>query len=185
MSEKKVVVLGVTGSIAAYKAAELCSQLVKTGIEVHVIMTESALHLIGEQTFFTLSQQQVITDLWKIPKWQPGHIDLSEKADLFVVVPCSANFIGKYTHGIADDALTTFALAHDGPVVLAPGMNPKMWKHPAVQDNVKKLKSRGVHFVGPVSGRTACGSAKGPGRMAEPTKIYTVIDDLLNKRGKL
>jgi phosphopantothenoylcysteine synthetase/decarboxylase len=182
MTKKKIVVLGITGSIAAYKAAELCSQLVKTGFEVHVIMTDAGTKLVGEQTFFTLSQNPVITDLWKMPQWQPGHIELSEKADILVVAPCSANFIGKYANGIADDALTSYALSHDGPVLIAPAMNPRMWQHPAVKDNVKTLQSRTVHVVGPGKGRVACGDAKGVGRMVEPHKIFAAIDDIVHKR---
>ncbi len=182
MKNKKVVVLGITGSIAAYKAADLCSRLVKADFDVHVIMTASALKLVGEHTFLTLSRNPVITDLWEMPQWQPGHIELSERADILAVAPCSANFIGKYANGIADDALTTYALSHAGPVLIAPAMNPRMWQHPAVKDNVKKLRSRQVHVIGPGRGRVACGEAKGTGRMVEPLEIFTAIDDLANKQ---
>jgi len=101
---KKTIALGVTGSIAAYKAADLCSKLVQSDFDVIVLMTESATKLVTPQTFLTLSKNPVITDLWEIPNWQPGHIAISEKASIFAVVPCSANFIGKYANGIADDA---------------------------------------------------------------------------------
>lgn len=162
--KKKTIVLGVTGSIAAYKAADLCSKLVQADFDVVVIMTDAAQKLVTQQTFLTLSRNPVITDLWNIPEWQPGHIALAEKAELLVVAPATANFLGKYAHGIADDALSTYALSHPGKVIVAPAMNPKMWKHPAVQDNVKLLKKRGVEFVGPASGRVACGD-DGTGRM--------------------
>ena len=174
----RVVALGVTGSIAAYKAAELTSQLVKAGHEVHVLMTAAAMKLVGEQTFFTLSRQPVVTSLWEIPDWKPGHIDLAERAALLVVAPCTANFMGKYAHGVADDALTTFAISFTGPVLLAPAMNHHMWHHPAVQDNHRTLLSRGVHFVGPGVGDLACG-ATGDGRMAEPLEIMAALKGLL------
>ncbi len=170
---KHTIALGVTGSIAAYKAADLCSRLNKHDVESVVLMTESALKLVGEQTFFTLSHNPVITDLWKINDWQPGHIELSERAELLIVTPATANFIGKYANGIADDALTTFALSHTGPVLIAPAMNPKMWGHPAVQENCEKLKKRGVHFVGPAEGIVACGDV-GTGKLAD-------VEDILQK----
>ena len=176
--KKTTIALGVTGSIAAYKAADLCSKLVQSDFDVVVLMTESAGKLITPQTFLTLSKNPVITDLWEIPEWQPGHIALADRAAIFAVVPCSANFIGKYANGIADDALTTYALSHSGKVLLAPAMNPKMWKHPAVQDNVEVLKSRGVIFSGPGKGRVACG-ADGEGRLAN---IETILDAIQNMR---
>lgn len=174
---KKTIALGVTGSIAAYKAADLCSKLVQADFEVVVLMTDAAAKLVTPQTFLTLSKNPVITDLWQIPDWQPGHIALSEKADILAVVPCTANFIGKYANGIADDALTTYALSHSGKVILAPAMNPKMWKHPAVQKNVEILKSREVNLIGPGKGRVACGN-DGEGRMEEVSKVFEAIRGL-------
>jgi len=174
---KKTIALGVTGSIAAYKAADLCSKLVQADFDVVVLMTESATKLVTPQTFLTLSKNPVITDLWEIPNWQPGHIALAEKASILAVVPCSANFIGKYANGIADDALTTYALSHSGKVILAPAMNPKMWKHAAVQSNIEILKSRSVEFIGPEKGRVACGD-DGEGRLEEIGKIVDAIRDL-------
>jgi phosphopantothenoylcysteine synthetase/decarboxylase len=171
---KKTIALGVTGSIAAYKAADLCSKLVQADFEVIVIMTEAATKLVTPQTFLTLSKNPVITDLWKIPDWRPGHIELAERAEIFAVVPATANFIGKYTNGIADDALTTYALSHTGKVLIAPAMNPKMWRHPAVQTNVKILKERGVEFCGPAAGRVACGD-DGEGRMESVNTIFETI----------
>ena len=149
---RNILVLGVTGSIAAYKAAELTSQLRKAGVEVRVMMTESATHLVCPQTFQTLS-------------WQPRHIELALETKLLVIAPATANILAKMAHGIADDALSTFYLSHDGPVLVAPAMNPRMWKHPATQANVKMRQKRGVKFVGPVVGSVACGEA-GMGRMA-------------------
>ncbi len=171
---KSTVVLGVTGSIAAYKAADLTSQLAKKGIDVVVIMTASAQKLVCPQTFLTLSRNPVITDLWAMPDWQPGHIELSDRAKLLVIAPCTANVIAKLANGIADDALSTYALSHNGKIFIVPAMNPKMWKHPAVRQNVKILEGRGVKFIGPVSGRVACGD-DGEGRMEEVTAIFAKL----------
>jgi len=172
-----VIALGVTGSIAAYKAADLTSRLVKARYEVVVLMTAAARELVTERTFLTLSRNPVICGLWDMPEWQPGHIALADRAALLVVAPATANFIGKYAAGIADDALTTYALAHAGRILIAPAMNPKMWAHPAVQANCATLRKRGVKFVGPESGRVACGAA-GEGRMAEPETILAAIRQL-------
>lgn len=171
---KKTIALGVTGSIAAYKAADLCSKLVQTDFDVVVLMTAAAQKLVTSQTFLTLSRNPVITDLWNMPDWQPGHIELAERASLLVVAPCTANFIGKLAHGIADDALTTYALSHTGDILLAPAMNPKMWKNAAVQDNVSLLKKRGIGFIGPASGKVACGD-DGEGRMESVEAILARI----------
>ena len=176
--KKKKIILGVTGGIAAYKSAELCSLLCKASYDVHVIMTANAQKLMTERCFLTLSRNPVICNLWDVPEWRPEHIELSESADLLVVAPCTANFIGKYTHGIADDALTTFAATFGGPVVIAPAMNPKMWHHPACRANAETLRSRGVRFVGPESGRVACG-ADGEGRLAGIENILTAVREIL------
>ena len=171
-NHRDILVLGVTGSIAAYKAAELTSQLRKAGIAVQVMMTESATRLVCPQTFQTLSRRPVVTSLWDSPEWQPRHIELALETKLLVIAPATANVLAKMAHGIADDALSTFCLSHDGPVLVAPAMNPRMWKHPATQANVKLLKKRGVQFVGPVVGSVACGEA-GMGRMAPVEDILT------------
>jgi len=168
------VVLGVTGSIAAYKAADLTSRLVQAGITVEVIMTASAMRLVQPQTFLTLSQRPVTTDLWDLPDWQPGHIALAERAALLVVAPATANILAKLAHGLADDALSTYALSHSGPVLVAPAMNPRMWAHPAVQANCRVLRKRGVRFAGPVRGRVACGEG-GLGRMAAVEDIVAAV----------
>ncbi|MCI6289424.1 MAG: phosphopantothenoylcysteine decarboxylase [Lentisphaeria bacterium] len=178
MSIKKKIILGVTGGIAAYKSADLCSKLTSAGYDVHVIMTDNAQELITKRCFQTLSRNPVICNLWDVPEWKPEHIELSESADLCVIAPCTANFIGKYTHGIADDALTTTALAFTGTMLLAPAMNSRMWKAPAVQENCRILRERGVLFVGPESGRLACGD-NGVGRMAEVPAILETIKKLL------
>jgi phosphopantothenoylcysteine decarboxylase/phosphopantothenate--cysteine ligase len=168
------IVLGVTGSIAAYKAADLTSRLVQAGLDVHVLMTKNATNLVQPQTFLTLSRNAVTTDLWDVPNWRPEHIALADQADLLVVVPASANFIGKLAHGIADDALSTYALSHTGPVILAPAMNPRMWGHDAVQENLAILRRRGVVIVEPEEGRVACGE-DGKGRLASVGTIQRAI----------
>lgn len=179
MSEKKkTIVLGVTGSIAAYKAADLCSKLSQSGYDVHVIMTESATKLVTEQTFLTLSRNPVVSSLWDIPDWKPGHIELSERAVLLVIAPCTANFIGKMASGIADDALSTYFLSHTGKVLVAPAMNPRMWSNRIVKMNCEKLKDAGVKFVGPGKGKVACGD-EGEGRMEEVAEILSAIKKLI------
>ncbi len=168
------VVLGVTGSIAAYKAADLTSRLVRAGLEVHVLMTASAAELVRPRTFLTLSRNPVVTDLWQMPAWQPGHIALADQAQLLIVAPATANFLAKLAHGIADDALSTFAVAHARPIIVAPAMNPRMWANPAVQANCAVLRERGVLFVGPDTGRVACGPG-GAGRMAAVDAILETV----------
>jgi phosphopantothenoylcysteine synthetase/decarboxylase len=176
--KKKSIVLGVTGSIAAYKAADLVSKLVKLDYDVTVIMTESAKKLICDQTFLTLSRNPVVSDLWSIDNWKPEHIQLAEKSSLLVVAPCTANFIGKHTWGIADDALSTYALSHTGKVLLAPAMNVNMWEHAAVQNNCRILRERGIHFIGPDTGNLACG-IRANGHISNIDSIVTKIKSLL------
>lgn len=177
--KKPLLVLGVTGSIAAYKAADLTSKLVQKGIDVQVIMTESAQKLVCPQTFMTLSQNPVITSLWEMPDWQPGHIALAIRASALLIAPATANILAKMAHGIADDALSTYYLSHTGPVLVAPAMNPRMWQHPATVDNCKLLKKRKVQFIGPETGHVACGE-NGPGRLAEVAAIVdTVLKELV------
>lgn len=177
MPDPNAILLGVTGGIAIYKAADLCSKLSGAGYDVHVMMTDSARHLISDKLFFTLSRNPVIFDLWDTPTWKPGHIEISELASLMVIAPCTANFLGKYANGIADDALTTSAMAYQGEVLLAPAMNTRMWQNPAVKRNCETLWSWGVHFVGPGKGRLACGD-NGEGRMAEVPEILEAIRSL-------
>ena len=171
-NDKHILVLGVTGSIAAYKAADLASRLRQNGVEIRVMMTESATHLVCPQTFLTLSKAPVTVSLWDAPSWQPRHIELALETKVLLIAPATANILAKMANGIADDALSTFGLSHEGTVIVAPAMNPRMWRHPATQANVRTLQERGVRFVGPVEGRVACGEA-GLGRMAEVDEILS------------
>jgi len=176
--ERPQIVLGVTGSIAAYKAADLTSKLTSAGYGVHVIMTANAQHFVTPQTFLTLSRNPVTTDLWDVPTWKPEHIELALIANLLVIAPATANILAKMANGIADDALSTYFLSHTGPIIVAPAMNPRMWRNPATQENVRKLLKRGVTFAGPVSGRVACGD-DGEGRMIEVPEIITCLKEVL------
>jgi phosphopantothenoylcysteine synthetase/decarboxylase len=167
MSAKRNIILGVTGSIAAYKAAELTSQLAKEECDVHVVMTADAQRFITPLAFKTLSRNPVITDLYDEEEgWKPTHIKLADQADLFLAAPATANFIAKLAHGLADDALSCIALALNpqAKILLAPAMNGKMWLHPATQQNVATLKARGVEFLGPEEGMLSCGY-EGVGRL--------------------
>ena len=176
----KNIILGVTGGIAVYKAADLCSKLVSEGFDVRVVMTPNALRLISSQIFLTLSKNRVLTDLFDEYQPRPEHVDWAEWADLLVVAPATANFIGKFASGIADDALSTTALTFRGPVLLAPAMNENMWNSPVVQDNLAKLAQKlGVRTVGPDTGHLACGTS-GKGRMAEPADILEAIQKTLS-----
>jgi phosphopantothenoylcysteine decarboxylase len=175
----KNVVLGVTGSIAAFRAADLASALAKKGIEVDVVMTGGAQKFITPLTFAALTHRQVITSLWDEDQpGKPTHIELADRTHLVVVAPASANVIAQMAHGMADDALTSILLATRAPVLVAPAMNGKMWEHPATQENVAKLKSRGVHFIGPDEGLLACGY-EGKGRLEPVTSLYERVMGLL------
>src|ERR1051326_4119761 len=163
----KNVVLGVTGSIAAHRAADLTSLLTKQGCEVHVVMTADALRFITAVPFKTLSRHPVITDLYDDDQgWQPAHIKLADEADLLLIAPATANTIAKLALGIADDALSCVALALNpkAKILIAPAMNGKMWLHPATQQNAAALKSRGAEFIGPEEGLLSCGY-EGLGRL--------------------
>ena len=168
------VLLGVTGSIAAYKAAELVRLFVKNGDEVQVVMTPAATEFVRPLTFQTLSRNQVYVDQFAPPaEWRPEHIALSE-CDVAVVAPATANTLAKMRCGIADNLLTATLLATRAPVVVAPAMNAGMWAAAATQENVAALKSRGVKFVGPESGELAC-AVEGAGRMAPPSEIFNAV----------
>src|SRR5215470_5402892 len=163
----KNVVLGVTGSIAAHRAADLASLLTKQGCDLRVVMTADALRFITELPFKTLSRHPVITDLYDEEEgWKPTHIRLADEASLLLIAPATANTIAKMAHGIADDALTCIALALNpqAKILIAPAMNGKMWLHAATQENVKALKSRGAEFIGPEEGLLSCGY-EGIGRL--------------------
>ena len=176
----KNIILGVTGGIAVYKSADLCSKLVSAGFDVRVVMTANALKLISSQIFLTLSKNRVLTDLFEEYQPRPEHVDWAEWADLLVVAPATANFIGKYASGIADDALTTTALTFRGSVLIAPAMNENMWNSPIVQDNLAKIADKlGVRTIGPDTGHLACGTS-GKGRMAEPADIFKAVRKIVS-----
>lgn len=177
-SEPKRIVIGVTGSIAAYKTCELVRLLVKDGHDVHVVMTNNAMEFVTPLTFKTLSRNTVRMGLFSNPEqWEPGHISLAEIADIVVVAPCTANVIAKIACGIADDLLTSTTLATSAPLLIAPAMNTGMWENAATKANVKTLRTRGVRFVEAGRGELACGSS-GKGRMAEPDEIFEAIKAL-------
>ncbi len=170
------IVLGVTGSIAAYKAVELVRLMVKRSWTISVVMTRAATEFVTPLTFQTVSRQAVGTGLFdEKDGWHPEHIAYADRADVFVVAPCTANVLAKLAHGLADDLLSCTALATRAPVVIAPAMNVKMWEHPATQANVTVLKARGAMMVGPGSGDLACGY-EGAGRMAEPDEIAAAVE---------
>ena len=177
----------MTGSIAAYKAADLCSRLVKAKHGVTVIMTRGAQELVGPLTFATLTARPVLTNMWDREEWaRVEHIDVTDRADLLVVAPATANVLGKAAHGIADDMLTTILLAAASPVLACPAMNPRMWANPLVQENVDRLRRSGWTFLEPGEGTVACGHT-GQGRMREPAEIHAHVEDLLargKRRGK-
>ncbi|MCF6314025.1 MAG: phosphopantothenoylcysteine decarboxylase [Verrucomicrobiales bacterium] len=180
----KTILLGVTGSIAAYKAADLASQLVKLGHQVNVIMTREAQEFITPLTLQTLSRQAVITRLADENNgWQPGHIQLADSADLLLIAPATANIIAKLAHGIADDALSSIALATRAPLLIAPAMNGNMWQHSATVDNVKTLQNRDAYFIGPEKdGMLACGY-EGAGRLWPVEGIINKVEEFLTADG--
>ena len=176
-----VIILGVTGSIAAYKAADLASLLVKVGAEVHVVMSRHACDFITPLTMQTMSRNPVVTCAADAQaNWKPGHIDLADRATLLLIAPATANVIAELAHGLAGHPLAEIALATRAPLLIAPAMNGKMWEHPATQANVALLKSRGAEFIGPEAGILACGY-EGLGRLAAVTEIASRV---LAKCGK-
>lgn len=168
---KKKIILGVSSSIAAYKAYELVRLFVKNNDDVYVVCTENSLHLVSPLTFETLTGNPVYSESFSRQRREMGHIELKDNADLFVIAPATANVLGKCAHGIADDLLSTTFLSAACPVLFAPAMNPNMWNHVAVQSNIKKLKSWGMHFVEPDTGLVACGD-QGQGKLAEVETIF-------------
>ena len=177
MLSGKCVVLGVTGGIAAYKACEIVSRLKKLHANVRVVMTEHACRFVAPLSFETMSGNQVYVSQFD-KNWEIEHISLAKSADIMVVAPATANFIGKYACGIADDLMSTTVMAMTAPVLVAPAMNCAMWRSPATQQNLETLRQRGVKFVGPESGFLACGDTD-VGRMSEPVKIVDEIMRLL------
>ena len=180
---KRTVILGVTGSIAAYKSAEIASLLRKAGHEVFVVMTRSAAEFITPLTLATLSRNPVLRDLSEEQEggWKPGHIELADRADLLLVAPASADSIARLANGFADDALGAVAIATRAPLLIAPAMNGKMWEHPATRANTEMLKSRGAAFVGPAEGMLACGY-EGTGRLADVAEIVAHTEKILVAR---
>lgn len=179
MLSGKCVVVGVCGGIAAYKAAAVVSALKKLGADVHVIMTRAAQEFVGKLTFQTLSQNLVTDDMFAPPRtWEVEHVELAQAADLFMVVPATANTIAKMANGIADNMLTSVFLATKASVLIAPAMNKNMYSNPATQENIKKLSERGCCFVDAEEGFLACGTS-GKGRLAEPEKIVEAAVDML------
>jgi phosphopantothenoylcysteine decarboxylase/phosphopantothenate--cysteine ligase len=171
----KCVVLGITGGIAAYKSAEVVSRLTKAGVDVYCIMTRHAQEFITPLTLETLSKHPVVVDMFdRDAPWEVEHIALAQRADVFAVVPATANILAKMAHGLADDMLSTTIMATRAPIVLAPAMNTNMWEHVATQQNMQVLRQRGCIQVGPGSGLLACGDI-GLGRMAEPEEIVAAI----------
>lgn len=169
------IVLGVTGGIAAYKAAELVRLLIKQGAEVQVAMTEGAAHFVTATTFQALSGRPVFSDQWDGRMDNAmTHIDLSRQADCILVAPASADFLARIAHGLADDLLATMVLARDCPLLVAPAMNRQMWDNPATQRNVTQLRADGVQILGPAAGEQACGEV-GLGRMLEPEEIVEEV----------
>lgn len=178
MLEGKRILLGVTGGIAAYKAADLVSRLTQKGADVEVVMTASATRLVGPITFATLSHHEVHYDTFTDLTMPPLHIRLAQGRDLQIIAPLTANTMAKIAYGIADNLLTSAVLASTAPLLCAPAMNNVMWENPATRANVQTLKSRGVNFVGPVCGHLACGTTA-IGKMAEPADILAAADALL------
>jgi phosphopantothenoylcysteine decarboxylase/phosphopantothenate--cysteine ligase len=177
--KERHVVVGITGSIAAYKACELIRRLREAGAEVQTVLTEHGAAFIGEQTLLTLSGRPVLTDLFSTgAHWKPEHIAMADWAEACLIAPATADVIGKVAAGIADDVLTSLVMAMRCPVAFAPAMNVKMYENPIVQANIAKLKSLGYRFVEPESGYLACGY-EGAGRLAETAKLVAAVEAML------
>ncbi len=178
----KKIILGITGSIAAYKAADLTSQLRKRGAEIFPVMTAAAQKFITPLTLQTLARNPVAAGLWDEGNgWQPGHVELADKADLMLVAPATADVIAQFAHGLAPDYLSSMYLVCRAPVLIAPAMNGKMWAHPATAANVAALKSRGVDFIGPEEGMLACGY-EGIGRLWPVESIIERVEAILSAK---
>lgn len=172
-----VLMLGITGSVAAYKAVFIASELRKRDVDVFCVLSRNAAEFVTPIQFSSVTGRPAYLEMFQ-EREEITHISLADCAGLLLVAPASADFIGKYANGIADDLLSTTVLSVDCPVALAPAMNSRMWLHPAVQENVKRLKNRGCEFIGPEEGRLACG-ASGPGRLAEPETIVNHVLGML------
>ena len=185
MIKGKTIVLGITGSIAAYKAAELASELTKSGAKVETIMTEEALKFITPLTLRSLTGRQVVTQMFDVTsEYNVEHVALAEAADVVVIAPATANIIAKIASGIADDMLTCTVLATEAPIIISPAMNVNMYQNSITQENIVKLKSRGMRFVGPDTGRLATGKI-GAGRFIDIKEIVAAIEEILTKKSDL
>ncbi|WP_314048917.1 bifunctional phosphopantothenoylcysteine decarboxylase/phosphopantothenate--cysteine ligase CoaBC [Peptostreptococcus stomatis] len=185
MLSNTTIIVGVTGGIAAYKACDVVSKLKKLNANIHVIMTESACEFVQPMTFQTLSNNFVINDMFKEPKtWEVEHIELAKRADAFLIVPATANFIGKLAAGIADDMLTTTVMATRAPVIIAPAMNTNMYTNRIVQANIGALQDLGYKFIEPASGRLACGDI-GAGKLADVDDIVAYMVDFFEKEAQV
>lgn len=177
--QNREILLGITGGIAAYKAADLCSKLMQAGARVTAVLTAAAERFIGKTTFEALTGRPVYRDLFAPQEHPLGeHIGLARRADVLLVAPASADFLAKAAHGLADDLLSTLLLAVTCPVLLAPAMNTQMWNKPAVQRNVGQLQEDGHRIIPPGSGWLSCGQT-GAGRMAEPAEILSALAEVL------
>ncbi len=182
VTNKKHIVIGITGGIAAYKALSLIRLFKAANYDVKVVATKNALQFVTKLSIETLSQSPLYFDSFETPnEYSVEHIAIADWADVVVIAPATANIIGKLTHGIADDALSTFLLATKKPIFIAPAMNCNMYEHVAVQENIAKLKNRGIQFIDPNGGFLACGY-EGKGRMEEPDKIFDIVVNSLSSK---
>jgi phosphopantothenoylcysteine decarboxylase/phosphopantothenate--cysteine ligase len=181
MLKNKTVVLGITGGIAAYKAADLASKLTQAGAKVETVMTEAATKFITSLTLRNLTGRAVVTDMFEMAsEYSEEHVALAEAADVVVIAPATANSIAKLAAGMADDMLGCVVLATEAPVIIAPAMNDIMYKNTVTQENIEKLKARGFRFVGPEHGRLASGKT-GQGRLAENEKIIQAAEQAVSE----
>ena len=178
----RTILLGITGSIAAYKSADLCSRLTEAGASVYPILTQSACRFIQPLTLQIIAKNPALTDLWDESEHNhPKHIELADSADLLLVAPASAQCIALFAQGLAPDLLSTVHLATKAPILIAPAMNGKMYEHPATQANLATLKERNYHFVDPVEGLLACGY-EGIGKLAPVERILSQVNGLLEAK---
>jgi phosphopantothenoylcysteine synthetase/decarboxylase len=178
MSRGKRLVLGVTGSVSAYKAVDIASRLTQQGVEVDVILTANGARFITAMALSAVTHRPVVSDMWDNDQSRISHIEVADAASLVLVAPTTANVMAKMAHGLADDSLTAVLLATLAPVLVAPAMNGKMWQHAATQANYEILQKRGVKFIGPARGMLACGY-EGIGRLAPVNEIIAAVGEVL------
>lgn len=179
--EGKIILLGLTGSIAIYKSCELVRRLREAGAEIFCLMSSGAQEFVSPLTFSALSGHPVASEIWDQSLWKMAHLELAEKAHLYLIAPASTNSLARLAAGMADDIVTATACATTAPILIAPAMHDKMWTHPATRSNVKVLKSYGYHFVGPEYGALAQGK-EGWGRFAEPPTIIAAVKIILSHK---